>query len=128
MHTAASGTERFCAGASGTTQRTTAIAAIARAPVSAKMPRTPIERSRKGAATNDTANTAPMVEPMIAIALVRWPSRVKSAVMARVTAEMAPAPCTMRPAIIAHGLSPEAHKKLPAAKMASPACRSGLRP
>src|SRR5437870_4086129 len=48
----------------------------------------------------DRAKTTPMVEPMIAIDLERWLSRVRSAAMAMATSEIAPAPCRMRPAIM----------------------------
>ena len=51
-------------------------------PVIAKMPRTPIACSRNGRQRRATARTpAPMVEPIIAIALVRCCSRVRSAAM-----------------------------------------------
>ena len=52
------------------------------------MPGTPIACSRKGAITNEIANTTPIVEPMIAIALVRWLSRVRSAAVAIATPEI----------------------------------------
>ncbi len=120
--------ERFCSGASGTTQRTTANAASARYPVRAKTPGTPIILSRNGAATSEIANTAPMDTPMIAIALVRCDSRVRSATIAIATAETAPAPCTTRPAIIAQGLSEAAQRKLPAANSASPTYSRGFLP
>ncbi len=69
-----------------------------------------------------------MVEPMIAIALVRCVSRVRSAAAAIATPEMAPAPCNTRPAIIDPGDSDSAHSTLPAAKAARPAYIIGLRP
>ena len=69
-----------------------------------------------------------MVEPMIAIAFERSLSRVRSAAIAIATPEIAPAPCSVRPAIMSHGASASAHRKLPAAKQASPRYIMGLRP
>ena len=47
----------------------------------------------------DSANVPPMVIPMIAMALVRWSSRVRSAASAITAAEIAPAPWIIRPTI-----------------------------
>ena len=94
---------------------------MARQPVIAKIPWMPIALSRDGAAMKETANTTPMVEPMIAMALVRCESRVRSATAAMATPEMAPAPWRMRPAIMAQGPCAMAQTKLPAAKSARPA-------
>jgi hypothetical protein len=58
---------------------------------------------------------------MIAIVLVRWLSRVRSAASAITAAEMAPAPCRARPAITTAGDSATAQRKLPAAMMSRPA-------
>ena len=63
------------------------------------MPGTPMLRPSTGPATMDNANVAPMVTPMMAIALVRCSSRVRSAVSAITAAEMAPAPWIIRPTI-----------------------------
>jgi len=61
-----------------------------------------------------------MVEPMIAIALLRWVSRVRSAAMAIATPEMAPIPWRTRPAIMPAGPWLAAQTKLPAAMAAKP--------
>ena len=60
------------------------------------------------------------LQPIIAIALVRCVSRVRSAVNAITTAEIAPAPCRMRPAITPPIESAAAAIKLPAANIARP--------
>ena len=52
---------------------------------SAKMPGTPTASLRRGAAMNEAAMATPMVEPMIAIALVRWLGRVSFFVIATAT-------------------------------------------
>src|SRR4030095_12836914 len=75
------------------------MAAMARTPVSANIPGTPIQALRTGPATSDAANVPAMVMPMIAMARVRTPSRVRSAVSEMTAAEMAPAPCRHRPAM-----------------------------
>ena len=68
---------------SGTTNFAITNAAAVRArPVMAKIPGTPIQRSSTGPSTIETANMTPMVVPMIAIALVRCSSRVRSAASA----------------------------------------------
>jgi len=56
----------------------------------------PMVRSRKGAATKDSANTAPMVEPMNRHGLGALRLVVRSATMAMETAETAPAPWRTR--------------------------------
>ena len=115
-------------GGSGTTHRTTAMAAMASTPVRAKMPGTPTALRSDGAATNDPANARPMVEPMMAIALVRWLGRVRSPAMAMATPEMAPAPWTVRPRMTAQGSVARAQMALPAAKTRRPPTITGLRP
>ena len=69
-------------------------------PVRVKIPSMPITRYRPGAATSEIANASPIDAPMIAIALVRCSSRVRSATNATTAAEMAPAPCRARPAMV----------------------------
>ena len=54
-------------------------------------------RSSHGPATIDNANESPIVEPIMAIDLVRCCSRVRSAAAAIKAAEIAPAPCSTRP-------------------------------
>ena len=56
------------------------------------IPGTPIHWLSKGPPMSETAKAMPMVAPMVAIALVRCSSRVKSANKAVTTAETAPAP------------------------------------
>ena len=70
----------------------------------------------------------PMVEPMIAMAFERWLSRVRSAVSAITTAEIAPAPCSMRPRITIQMPLAEAATKLPRANSTRPKYMTGLRP
>ena len=111
---------RPAAGASGTAKRTTPIAASESTPVIAKMPGTPIEVSSQGPRTKEAPKTTPIVEPMIAIVLVRWLSRVRSAASAITVPEMAPAPWSARPRIIDQGASEAAQTKLPAAMQARP--------
>ncbi len=89
--------------------------------VIAKMPGTPMAALRNGEIAKDTAKETPIVEPMIAIALPRWLSRVRSAAIAITTPEMAPAPCSARPKIMAAGEAEAAQTRLPAANSASPA-------
>ena len=50
----------------------------------------------------DTANATPLVEPIIAMALVRCSSRVRSASIALTAAETAPAPCKAPTASTGH--------------------------
>ncbi len=69
-----------------------------------------------------------MVIPMIAIARVRTSLRVRSAVSASAAAEIAPAPCTERPAIVHQMFGAHAATKLPRLKMRRPAVITGLRP
>ena len=63
----------------------------------------------------------PIVEPIIAMTLVRCCSRVRSAASAMATDEIAPAPCSVRPAIMVQMSSAAQPRKLPAAKISSPA-------
>ena len=74
------------------------------------------------------ANVAPMVMPIAAIARVRTSSRVRSAASAITAAEIAPAPCTVRPTIVHAIVGAHAAMKLPIAKMTSPVAITGLRP
>ena len=88
----------------------------------------PITRYSSGAPTSESANMKAIVEPIIAITLVRCCSRVRSAASAMATEEMAPAPCSMRAAIAVQMSSAAAPRKLPAAKMARPAYSTGFLP
>ncbi|MNF94254.1 hypothetical protein D3C87_1370740 [compost metagenome] len=76
-----------------------AIPTSAIAPVARNSPDRPKARVSKGPTTMATANDKPMVMPIIAIALVRCCSRVRSESSAITAAEIAPAPCRIRPAI-----------------------------
>ncbi len=71
---------------------------------------------------NDEAdrNVRPILKPIIAIARVRTPSRVKSASSAVTAALTAPAPCMARAAISMGSVSAAAARKLPAANTISP--------
>ena len=62
---------RGTGGAAGTTHTTTPMATNASTAVSQKMPLMPITEYSNGAATIDAAKTSPMLEPIIAITLVR---------------------------------------------------------
>ena len=84
------------------------------------MPGTPIQAFSTGPATIDAANVKAIVMPIAAIARVRTPSRVRSAVSAMTAAEIAPAPCRQRPAMIQPIDGAQAARKLPPAKRASP--------
>ena len=57
-----------------------------------KIPGTPIHWLSTGPKIKDIANVIPMVPPIIAIALVRCSSLVRSATKAVTAAETAPAP------------------------------------
>jgi hypothetical protein len=77
---------------------TTAAPVSASAPVTHKDARQPDDaRPAPAPATSDSANIRPMLAPTSAMALVRTSSRVWSASSAVTAAEMAPAPCSMRP-------------------------------
>ena len=68
------------------------MAPSASTPVSVKMPGTPMIGVSAGAAISESANVAPIVIPMTAIARDRTESRVRSAASAITAAEIAPAP------------------------------------
>ena len=93
-----------------------------------KMPGTPISGASAGATMSDNANVAPIVMPIAAIARVRTTSRVRSARSAITAAEMAPAPCTVRPTMVQKIVGAQAAMKLPSAKTTSPATMTGFRP
>ncbi|KWV88928.1 hypothetical protein PFLmoz3_01827 [Pseudomonas fluorescens] len=80
----------------------------------------PNARVSKGPTTMATANDRPMVMPIIAMALVRCCSRVRSDSNAITAAEIAPAPCRMRPAITPQIESDWAASTLPRANTISP--------
>ncbi|MCY1458774.1 hypothetical protein D9M71_761870 [compost metagenome] len=61
-----------------------------------------------------------MVMPIMAMALVRCCSRVRSDSKAITAAEIAPAPCRMRPAMTPQMLSALAASRLPRANTISP--------
>ncbi len=91
-------------------------------------PGTPITAVSAGPAISDTANVAPMVMPMAAMARVRTESRVRSAVNAITAAEMAPAPWMVRPTITHAMVGAHAATKLPSANSSRPKMITGLRP
>ena len=92
------------------------------------MPGTPMSGVSAGATTSESANVAPIVMPIAAIARERTESRVRSAASASTAAEMAPAPWTTRPTMVQPIVGAHAAMKLPSAKMRSPATMTGLRP
>ncbi len=96
--------------------------------VNQNRPDTPIQPVRTGASNRAAKNAPPMDMPMIAMALVRCRSRVRSAVSANTTAAMAPAPCNARPAMIQAMCSARAATTLPAAKTNNPIVIMVLRP
>ena len=79
-------------GADGTTQMITAMAPSASRPVRSNMPGTPMALYSAGPASSDAMKLMPMVMPTMAMALVRCSSRVESAIIAEIAAEIAPAP------------------------------------
>ena len=81
-----------------------------------------------GANTSDSANISAMLPPTNAMALVRTSSRVKSASSAVTAAEIAPAPCSARPATSQFKSGAQAATKLPSANISSPATITRLRP
>ena len=92
------------------------------------MPGTPMIGVSAGATTSESANVAPIVMPIAAIARERTASRVRSAVSAITAAEIAPAPCTVRPTMVQRIVGAHAAMKLPSAKMTSPATMTGFLP
>ena len=69
-----------------------------------------------------------MLPPTNAIALVRTSSRVVSAKKAVTAAEIAPAPCSVRPMTSQSRSGAQADTKLPPANSSRPAMMTGLRP
>ena len=92
------------------------------------MPGTPMSAVSAGDATSDSANVAPIVMPIAAIARERTESRVRSAARAITAAEIAPAPWMIRPAIVQPIVGAQAAMKLPTAKMTSPVTMTGFLP
>ncbi len=96
--------------------------------MSTKIPGTPIQAFSTGPRISESANVAPIVMPIAAIARVRTSWRVRSAVSAITAAEIAPAPCIDRPAIVHQMFGAHAATKLPNAKSSRPTTIVGLRP
>jgi len=105
-----------------------AMPASASRPVSTNRPLSPMRALSAGASTSDTANISPMLPPTSAMALVRTSSRVWSASKAVTAAEIAPAPCSARPASSQFRSGAAAARKLPSANTSSPATITRLRP
>ena len=84
-------------GAGGTTNLTTRTAIRAEMPVSVKSPETPHSFVSGGEIRRERAKVRPIEAPTMAIALVRTCTRTLSAMNAVTAAEIAPAPCSMRP-------------------------------
>ncbi|MCY1446359.1 hypothetical protein D9M71_629200 [compost metagenome] len=89
-------------------------------PVARNSPDNPKARVNSGPTTMATANDRPMVMPIMAMALVRCCSRVRSDSKAMTAAEIAPAPCRIRPAITPQIESALAASRLPRAKTIKP--------
>ncbi|MND64777.1 hypothetical protein D3C80_561230 [compost metagenome] len=89
-------------------------------PVARNNPDRPKARVSNGPTTMATANDRPMVMPIMAMALVRCCSRVRSDNKAMTAAEIAPAPCRIRPAITPQIESALAASTLPSAKIINP--------
>ena len=96
--------------------------------VRAKMPDKPTQPASNGANTKEDANISAMLPPMMAMALVRTPSRVTSAKKAVTAAEMAPAPCNARPTASQVRSGAQAATALPKANTNKPTTMVGLRP
>ena len=97
-------------------------------PVLQNSPGRPRIGRKAGPATMASAKAMPMLTPMMAIALVRCSSRVRSAVSASTAEAMAPKPCSPRPRMTPQMLSALAATALPAANISSPATMTFLRP
>ncbi|MNE99614.1 hypothetical protein D3C80_1983210 [compost metagenome] len=89
-------------------------------PVARNNPDSPKARVNNGPTTMATANDRPIVMPIMAMAFVLCCSRVRSDSNAITAAEIAPAPCRMRPAITPQIESALAASTLPRAKTISP--------
>ncbi len=96
--------------------------------MSQKIPLTPMNAAAIGPATSAIMKEAPIVIPIIAIALVRFSSRVRSATSARITEPTAPAPCNARPMITPPIDVEFAATALPIPNRASPKTIMALRP
>ncbi|MNN64507.1 hypothetical protein D3C81_1799490 [compost metagenome] len=83
----------------GTTKAISKMPTRASPAVARNNPDRPKALVRSGPTTIATANDRPMLMPIMAMALVRCCSRVRSDSSAMTAAEMAPAPCRIRPAI-----------------------------
>ncbi|MNE54629.1 hypothetical protein D3C80_1494200 [compost metagenome] len=104
----------------GTTKAISAMPTTAMAAVARNSPDKPKARVSKGPTTMATANDKPMLMPIMAMALVRCCSRVRSESSAITAAEIAPAPCRIRPAITPQMESAWAASTLPRAKITRP--------
>ncbi|MNP29152.1 hypothetical protein D3C76_1221620 [compost metagenome] len=104
----------------GTTKAISRIPTKASPAVARNNPDKPKALVNSGPTTMATANDRPMLMPIMAMALVRCCSRVRSDSSAMTAAEIAPAPCRMRPAITPQIESAWAAKMLPRAKITSP--------
>ncbi|MNK90819.1 hypothetical protein D3C87_1108870 [compost metagenome] len=115
-------------GGAGTRNSVTPMASTPSTAISQKMPDMPMLFSSGEAITRDSAKVSPMLPPTIAMALVRWRSRVRSAMQAVMAAEMAPMPCIARPMVMPARVSEKAATSAPATNSSSPATITGLRP
>ncbi|MNI57033.1 hypothetical protein D3C73_1120690 [compost metagenome] len=104
----------------GTMNMTITMPSSAMPPVARNNPDRPKARVSNGPTTMATANDRPMVMPIMAMALVRCCSRVRSDNKAMTAAEIAPAPCRIRPAITPQIESALAASTLPRANTIRP--------
>ncbi|MCY1176567.1 hypothetical protein D9M73_168450 [compost metagenome] len=121
---------RWCSGwsAFGTMNRISSRPTSAMPEVNQNSPCRPNRWVSTGPSTMATAKDTPMLMPIIAIALVRCCSRVRSESSAITAAEIAPAPCSTRPAITPQMESALAARAAPAAKISRPTTITGRRP
>ena len=96
--------------------------------VSQNRPDRPTAPASGGAAISEMAKVRPMLAPTSAMPLVRTSSRVKSASSAVTAADMAPAPCSARPATSTCTLPAMAATALPSANTSRPSTMIFLRP
>ncbi|MCY1443586.1 hypothetical protein D9M71_600100 [compost metagenome] len=104
----------------GTTKAISRMPTRASPAVARNNPDKPKALVSNGPTTMATANDRPMLMPIMAMALVRCCSRVRSDSSAMTAAEIAPAPCRIRPAITPQMESAWAANTLPRAKTTSP--------
>lgn len=104
----------------GTTKAISRIPTRASPAVVRNNPDKPKARVSNGPTTMATANDRPILMPIMAMALVRCCSRVRSDSSAMTAAEIAPAPCRIRPAITPRWSRPEPPGHCPGQRSPAP--------